>query len=65
MPFFVGPGSSPDGGLEMKSDRVGMNTSTLTALSGVGTANGDAYSTYGWFWNNFYVVWTHWMVSYG
>ena len=43
MPFFVGPGSSPDGGLEMKSDRVGMNTSTSTALSGLGTANGDAY----------------------
>ena len=40
MPFFVGPGSSPDGGLEMKSDRVGFPTATSDPGSAV---LGDMY----------------------
>ena len=40
MPFFVGPGSSPDGGLEMKSDRVGIPTATTNPGSAV---VGDMY----------------------
>ena len=40
MPFFVGPGSSPDGGLEMKSDRVGFPTATTNPGSAV---VGDMY----------------------
>lgn len=40
MPFFVGPGSSPEGGLEMKSDRVGIPTSTSDPASAV---LGDVY----------------------
>ena len=40
MPFFVGPGSSPDGGLEMKSDRVGFPTATSDPGSAV---IGDMY----------------------
>ena len=40
MPFFVGPGSSPDGGLEMKSDRVGIPTATSDPASAI---LGDVY----------------------
>ena len=40
MPFFVGPGSSPDGGLEMRSDRVGFPTATTNPGSAV---LGDMY----------------------
>ena len=40
MPFFVGPGSSPEGGLEMKSDRVGIPTATSDPASAV---LGDVY----------------------
>ena len=40
MPFFVGPGSAPDGGLEMKSDRVGFPTATSDPGSAV---IGDMY----------------------
>ena len=40
MPFFVGSGSASDGGLEMKSDRVGIPTGTSDPGSSV---VGDMY----------------------
>ena len=40
MPFFVGSGSASDGGLEMKSDRVGIPTGTSDPGSSV---VGDVY----------------------
>tara|TARA_R100000030_G_C3172942_1_gene103807 strand:- start:352 stop:537 length:186 start_codon:yes stop_codon:yes gene_type:complete len=40
MPFFVGSGSASDGGLEMKSDRVGIPTGTSDPGSAV---LGDMY----------------------
>jgi hypothetical protein len=40
MPFYVGPGSAPAGGLEMRSDRVGFPTATSDPASAV---VGDMY----------------------
>ena len=40
MPIYVGPGSAPAGGLEMKSDRVGFPTGTSDPGSSV---VGDMY----------------------
>ena len=40
MPFYVGPGSSPAGGLEMRSDRVGFPTATSDPSPAVA---GDMY----------------------
>ena len=40
MPFFVGTGTTADGGLEMKSDRVGIPTGTSDPGSSV---VGDMY----------------------
>lgn len=40
MPFYVGPGSAPAGGLEMRSDRVGFPTATSDPSPAV---IGDSY----------------------
>ena len=40
MPFYVGPGSTPAGGLEMRSDRVGFPTATSDPSPAV---VGDSY----------------------